>query len=524
MNLLQQALRYRQLGWSIIPIERKSKLPALKSWKEYQERLPTNQEIQNWFYNLTPLNLAIVTGRISKLVVIDVDTLSIPLGLTNLNLISPISVKTGKGKHFYFRLKDNEIIPSRTRVFDNVDIRGDGGYIIAPPSIHDSGMQYRWINEPFVIHSLPYLPEVSKKVLYKEHVEEKNKSGWISEALQGLKEGNRDDTLFRICSRLRIDGYSESDCFTLLSPFADRVDAISILKEKIHNVWSRYGTKSSIWGLQSMSGDYRQPTKPKIYSPGVAADFDEYCKRRERKSSLQGYEISTGLSKLDHMLTGLQRGEIYTIGARTGIGKTTLCLNISANVLETNRGVLYLSTEMSFDSILDRVKLIMGSDDKLKESRLFVSDIGNPNQEQIREMINECKPDVLVFDHIQHLGDSITNRTQELSVMVKALKNIAREHDIVVLVASQLNRGADSINMRTGEKIKPQIYHLKEAGSIEEESSGVILMSKEYAIDDDHDIYDLNVGKNRFGTTGHIEMTFEKSTMRMYENNQSTKE
>jgi len=507
MHLLHHARKYvHQLGWSVIPIKKETKFPALDSWKEYQIRLPTNEELMNWFGVSKSLNLAVITGSISKLCVLDADSVVAVEELTKLGITSPISVKTGRGKHFYFR--SNEKIQNQVGVIPDVDIRGEGGYCIAPPSIHETGKQYRWMVEPSSKIQLPFMPTLSKV----NEFEEKNEKGWISEALKGLTNGNRNATFTKIVGNLHDGRRTVDDIFSILQPYCNISNfSEGELLNVIRSV-TRYQRN------QLSEGEDRSRENITIYTP--SKHWELYCERRERKSSLQGPEMETGFPKLDQLLYGFKRGELYTVGARTGIGKTTFCLNVTSNLLRTDKRCLYLSTEMSFDTIWDRLRAINSQDtdeESFKRFQFFVSDIGNPKKEKVRQMIQEINPDVLILDHLQHLGDAITNRAQELGLMVKSLKNYAREFNICIIVASQLNRQADSTNFKTGEKIKPQLYHLKECGSIEEESTAVVLLNKEYQIDDTHDAYTLNLAKNRYGSTGVIELSFNKETTRMVE-------
>lgn len=89
--------------------------------------------------------MGIVTGRISGLLVLDIDG---PVGeesLGNLELPPTVIVETGGGGwHHYFKYPEGGNVGNKTELFHKVDIRGNGGYVVAPPSKHISGKQYRW--------------------------------------------------------------------------------------------------------------------------------------------------------------------------------------------------------------------------------------------------------------------------------------------------------------------------------------------------------------------------------------------
>ena len=150
---LDSALMYRKLGYSVIPIMEKGKIPVIKSWKEYQNRLPDEKEILQWWQDFPAANIAIITGKISKLTIVDVDTQEFP---TIFNGITTPHCKTGSGWHFYFRYAEG--IGNKVKFQPNFDLRSEGGYCICPPSIHTSGKLYSWIISPEAANPLP-LPE-----------------------------------------------------------------------------------------------------------------------------------------------------------------------------------------------------------------------------------------------------------------------------------------------------------------------------------------------------------------------------
>ena len=145
---------YRQMGLSVIPIAYGDKKPKI-SWKTYQQRLPTDDEIEEWFSE--PANIGIVTGTVSgNLVVIDFDSEDAFKGFVErvkkaskrlqYALGDTWVVKTGKGFHIYLRLPKAELVPStKVRLAEGIDLKAEGGYVVAPPSIHPSGKRYEFV-------------------------------------------------------------------------------------------------------------------------------------------------------------------------------------------------------------------------------------------------------------------------------------------------------------------------------------------------------------------------------------------
>ncbi|MFA7314508.1 MAG: bifunctional DNA primase/polymerase [Candidatus Magasanikbacteria bacterium] len=134
----KEALELLERGYSIIPV-RNDKKPYIP-WTEYQKRLPTEKEIKKWFTLYPEANIGIVTGEVSGLVVVDVEKDGSTEGLTP----TLFSKSGGGGWHYYYKHPGFVVNNSARKIRELVDIRGDGGYIIAPPSLHASGNKYEW--------------------------------------------------------------------------------------------------------------------------------------------------------------------------------------------------------------------------------------------------------------------------------------------------------------------------------------------------------------------------------------------
>lgn len=144
------------LRFSVIPVPRPrpgvppgkpgdGKVPAI-AWREYQTRLPTERELCEWF-GATPMNIAVVTGAISGVVVIDADDREALRWAVEHLPYTPWQTQTSsRGFHLYYR-HPGVRIPNRARLETGdgrlaLDVRGDGGYVIGPGSIHPSGAEY----------------------------------------------------------------------------------------------------------------------------------------------------------------------------------------------------------------------------------------------------------------------------------------------------------------------------------------------------------------------------------------------
>ena len=158
------ALDYLARGWSVVPVRPRSKIPMIV-WHPYQQQRAAARDVEHWFARWPDANVGIVTGRISGLVVLDVDTRH--GGEESLNALVrkhgplPDTVEArsgGGGRHLYFGHPGGRV-PNRVEVFRGIDLRADGGVIVAPPSVHPSGERYQWVRarspEASIVAPLP---------------------------------------------------------------------------------------------------------------------------------------------------------------------------------------------------------------------------------------------------------------------------------------------------------------------------------------------------------------------------------
>ena len=197
-EIYQCASDYIDLGFSIIPIG-KDKTPLI-SWKHYQSVRATKDQVAQWLTQFPEMNIGVVTGKISGIVVLDIDAKH---GRSSSEFRIPPTVSTisgGGGEHFYFK-HPNWYVPSTNgKIYGNgVDIKGDGGYIVLPPSLHSSGNNYRWTLEPSN-NDFAEIPDWLKSAILKKiKVEEK----LLDKGFGGVPEGQRNTTAISIACKLR---------------------------------------------------------------------------------------------------------------------------------------------------------------------------------------------------------------------------------------------------------------------------------------------------------------------------------
>ena len=160
-SCLQAALTYTEkFGFSVIPI-RPDKKPYIK-WEEYQKKRTIPEEIRAWWNKWPGAMIGIVTGRISGIVVIDIDTEEGREAIQDYipdSLIIPTATTPKGGQHLYFKCPENPP-GNNARTIPGCDLRAEGGYIIAPPSMNGATKCYEWLPGLSIEEvELPALPD-----------------------------------------------------------------------------------------------------------------------------------------------------------------------------------------------------------------------------------------------------------------------------------------------------------------------------------------------------------------------------
>jgi hypothetical protein len=156
-SLLDAALAYAKRGWRVIPLhgiddgrctcdnaECQSPGKHPRTAHGYKDGTVDDQQIRRWWHQSPDSNVGVVTGAISGLVVIDADDPAAGRVLRALaDIPQTLTATTGRGLHYYLRHPGVPVAP-RANVINSVDVRGDGSYVVAPPSMHVSGREYRF--------------------------------------------------------------------------------------------------------------------------------------------------------------------------------------------------------------------------------------------------------------------------------------------------------------------------------------------------------------------------------------------
>ena len=132
----QAALELAEAGWFVFPVQERGKQPLVR-WRDESTSDP--EKVSGWWDRWPNANIGIDCGK-SRLVVVDYDGVEPPQ-------VDTLQVKTGRGVHHYFANAGDPVPNSASMLGDKIDVRGEGGYVLAPPSVHPSGALYQWSGE-----------------------------------------------------------------------------------------------------------------------------------------------------------------------------------------------------------------------------------------------------------------------------------------------------------------------------------------------------------------------------------------
>lgn len=197
-NFFDIAMFYVEHNIKVFPVKRQDKMPLCAGG--FKSASMDSAQLQEWNRKFPDCNIGIPTGHINGLLVVDVDGEQGLHSLAQLEqqhskLIAP-TVITGKGKHLYFKMPANtDIKSSVSKIANHIDIRANGAYVVAPPSLHENGNRYIWKNFDFS-QDFPQAPEWLLDIIFNTE----NENSRIEELLEEISsapEGKRNDTLYR---------------------------------------------------------------------------------------------------------------------------------------------------------------------------------------------------------------------------------------------------------------------------------------------------------------------------------------
>lgn len=395
-----------------------------------------------------------------------------------------------------------------------------------------------------------YDEEIEKAVLYniifeKEEldIEETDfistKNKLIAKAIQELKTEKEEISILSVQSKTKgnqkqileyisnlgnnVYGITAEVCYNKLKELSKKRKVFELAQNILTNVAEEESIDIYIQNcIDKLNNIEKINVKEKTFREQVAETAKEIEKNWRNRNDLSLY---TGIFDLDKLTCGLHNQELTIIGARPGMGKTTLTLQIAQDIAK-EKNVVFVTLEMSDiqliqkmiakQSVIDSYKMRLGTledDDwaKIAEASVKLSDLNLTINTKVRtiqdvevmakRLKNKGKIDLLIIDYIQLLKakGKFNLREQEVAEISRRLKLLSLEIDIPIIALCQLNRNAN-----TGE---PTLADLRESGSLEQDADNIIFIYKE---NEESNITTLKLAKQRAGDTGKVKVKFNK--------------
>ncbi|TSC74790.1 MAG: Replicative DNA helicase [Parcubacteria group bacterium Gr01-1014_30] len=275
----------------------------------------------------------------------------------------------------------------------------------------------------------------------------------------------------------------------------------------------------------------------------LAEAWERIDKLSQHKGGLRG--LPTGFSDLDNILAGLQKSDMIILAARPSLGKSSLAVNMAANIATNQKiPVGIFSLEMAKDQVVDRLissfsgvdlwrlrtgRLSADGQDNdftriqqamgvLSEAPIYIDDAASPTALQMKAMCRRLQAEkglgLIIIDYLQLMEPLKPDAgpVEQVSENSRALKALARELNVPVLVVSQLSRAVEQRSPQI-----PRLADLRQSGTIEQDADVVMFIYREdrqsRGETERKNIADIIIAKHRNGPVGRVELFFDDRTV-----------
>lgn len=433
-TLKEAALAYAERGLKVFPLKAKSKVPLTAHG--FKDASSDPEDVRRWWSEAPGANIGIATGKASGLFVLDVD-IDNAKGIDGEQALKDFERERGKldkntwlartgrgGFHLYYQ-SNGQPTPCTTGgngrgLAKGLDTKGDGGYIVAPPSQHENGNLYEWIKAPD--KPIAPVPDILLNALRESHKHKKEPE------TTKFAEGSRNDSLFRLAVKAHKDGASLAAIRALLK--AQNEECNPPLSQTELN---------SILNSATRYGDPQKDPIPLVPLTDIVSEEPEWL--------IEGY---------------IPKYAVTTLAGDGGVGKTTLWCHLAASISAGKRSILEKDVSFFIPKTPGKV-IFFSSEDSAKytlKQRLEANggDLSNIlhlpyesesfmqikfSEDALENIIADQRPELVIFDPLQGFLDKGTDmgRRNHMRQELEHLTRLCAKYDTTILIVMHSNKG-----------------------------------------------------------------------------------
>ena len=558
-SLGSAALYYASLGWAVFPLVPRDKVPLLsaaKGGKGLHDATTDAAQITAWWTQYPSANVGIATGAASGLIVVDVDG---EAGETALALYGemPVTVesRTGKGRHLLFQ--GTEIRNSAGKLGPQLDVRGDGGYIVAAPSVHPNGHAYHWVSgrHPGAVAVAAVPDAIAKRAagivgsINPLTGGSDSPRAAVDVVLHGVTEGGRNQALSEYVGRLLALGARELEVLELARGVNATKFTPPLPAHEVEAVVKSIATAHARNHAPRVTGSASAPVVASPMAPVTVSIFDAMLDKAAQPVDAMPTMWNTW-NRACRMYgggIGLARGWHVVAAGGAGAGKSLLALNLTAEAVRNGHSVGWVSLEMSREQLLLRL-LGIATGRKLRDMEpgasfdaatftaaaysltqrmeesggsLWMAERPKRDLVSVERLAREaidagCR--LIVFDYMQLITVAGAQKLDEAMRQVSGMiQEIAYGHNVTTLALSQFNRAT------TADKdAPPTIFGLSGSSAIENDADQILLIDHSQRKETPYGKeFSVLLDKNRHGPGVSVAVCLDPLTLRIDERTQS---
>jgi hypothetical protein len=545
--------KYLSLGWIIRPNGKtpdgKYKKP-LGSWKEYntdnQIEKPTLDELWRDLtitYRGQVFGIGAVTGKHSGFIVLDLDTYKEEANFKELKaelvkLKTPVARTGGGGFHVYFKYTDD--IKNSVNQLSGVDTRGQGGYVVLPPSPHHSGTYYEWVHNPFDTELIE-IPEHILNLLPKKKTTDLvlPNSFQTFDYTKNYYQGERDQTMFSVARSL-IKLLPLNRAYTTALP-------LFMAWAKVHIVDNQDGFIND----NNLKAKFEHALKYETEGDNLITNISDFSIDDTKLENLfrsDRFGIPTNYSFFDNATGGVLSSSLTLLSAQTGVGKSLFFMNLLNN-LEKKRKIAYFDLENGRDETIERIirirhgfqKSFFTDPNNLPKTRELLKEFTNYSyfstengirnfttlKTKLKEMVDKGV-EVFVIDPLQKIdeGDDFKMGGR----IVGYLSDFAKSNNVAIMLCHHVKKSVNSGGKYVGSMnevkehkyLDPDIEDIKGGSIIPDTAENVWLLMRsnraESLIDKSRMVLRVTKTRTNGEALGDYKFYLDLKTLKLYEN------